>query len=90
METPYPASLTDEQLAAINAGEGYARCEDPASHVVYHLIRQSPEPTIDDAYIREKLAEAQKDIDEGRIAEWNLSEIKQELWKRLANKHDGN
>src|SRR3954447_26002508 len=60
MEPTHQVSLTPEQLAAISAGGGFAHCEDPATHVHYHLI-QYELPTVDDDYIRSKLAEAQVD-----------------------------
>jgi hypothetical protein len=85
METPYQAPLTPEQLAAINAGDGFARCEDPVTHVQYQLIRDEP-ITLDDDYFREKLAEAQADVDRGDVAEWNVDEIKRELAERLSKK----
>ena len=78
MEPTYPAALTPEQLAAINAGGGFARCEDPTTHVQYQLIQCEP-TTIDDDYIREKLAEAKADMDRGDYAEWDVDEIKREL-----------
>ncbi len=86
METLHQAALTTDQLAAVAAGGGYARCEDPKTHIVYHLIRQSEPSTIDDDYVREKLAEAYADIENGNYAEWNLEEIKRELRNRLAAK----
>jgi hypothetical protein len=88
MEPTHQVSLTPEQLAAINAGGGFAHCEDPATHVHYHLI-QYELPTLDDDYIREKLAEAQADIDRGNVADWDVEEINRELHARLANKQAG-
>ncbi len=89
MEISSQTPLTPEQIAAVNAGGGYARCEDPATHEVYHLIRQGNQSLIDDDYIREKLAEAQADIEQGKFAEWNVEEIKQELRQRFANTTPG-
>lgn len=77
METPYPAPLTGDQLAAINAGEGHACFIDPTTNVVYHVVAEGPSASISDDYIREKLAEAQADVDRGAIAEWNVDEVKQ-------------
>jgi hypothetical protein len=45
--------------------------------------------TIDDEYIREKLAEAQADMDRGDYAEWDVDEIKRELRDRLAKSNPG-
>jgi len=89
METPSPAPLTPEQLAAINSGDGYARFIDPTTRVVYHLIKQSEPPAIDDQYVREKLAEAQADVDRGDVAEWNLTEVKQEVRDCIAKRRIG-
>ncbi len=83
MEPTHQVSLTPEQLAAITAGGGFAQCEDPVTHVQYQLIQVDPS-AVDDDYIREKIAEAQDDVDNGNIAEWNLNEIKQKLHARLA------
>ena len=82
MDTTYPAPLTPEQLAAMNAGGGFAHCEDPITHLRYHIVQYEP-PTIDDDYVRAKLAEAQADIDEGRVAELDTSEIKRQLRERF-------
>jgi hypothetical protein len=89
MESTHQAALTPEQIAAINAGGGFAHCEDPTSHVHYHLIQYEPPTHDDDDYIREKLAEAQADIDRGDVAEWNLAEIKRDLHEHLAKKQAG-
>jgi hypothetical protein len=84
METSYQTPLTPEQIAAVNAGGGYARCEDPTTREVYHLVRQGAAVLIDDEYVREKLLEAQADIDQGRVADWSLDEIRNELKQRIA------
>ncbi len=89
METTFQAPLTPEQFSAIAAGGGYARCEDPQRHVVYHLYEQGTAPTIDDDYVREKLAEAQADVDQGRVAPWDVEEVKRKLRDRLAKKQSG-
>jgi len=44
------------------------------------------EPTLDDDYIREKLAEAQASIDRGEVMEWNVEEVKAEVRRRLADR----
>jgi glucan phosphorylase len=85
MENAQFLPLTPEQVAAVTAGGGFARCEDPNTHVVYELIRHC-ESTIDDDYVRQKLAEAEDDMKHGRCAEWNLDEVKRELRDRLAAK----
>ena len=86
MDNTFQVPLTPEQLAAISAGGGYARCEDPTTRIHYQLVQFEPS-TIGDDYFREKLAEAQNDVDRGLVAEWNVDEIKRELQSRLANKH---
>jgi hypothetical protein len=90
METPSPAPLTPEQFAAINAGAGHAQLIDPTTQVVYHVFQQPSRPTVDDEYVRTKLAEAQADVDSGKIADWNVDELKQELRQRLAKKQSQN
>lgn len=74
MEPSFQASLTPEQIAAIQAGGGFARCEDPSTHVHYQLTQFEP-PTLDDDYIREKLAEAALDIERGNVSDWDVNEI---------------
>jgi hypothetical protein len=86
MQTAHPAPLTAEQLAAITAGGGYACCEDPATHSVYHLIQQPARPTIDDEYVRQKIEEAYADAEKNGFQPLNMSAIKQELQGRLASK----
>jgi len=83
METTHQAPLTPEQLAAINAGGGFAQCEDPATHVRYQLI-QCEQPTIDDDYIREKIEAAY--ADPAGYEPLNMTAIKAELQRRLAAK----
>jgi hypothetical protein len=84
MDVPFPAPLSAEQLAAINAGDGHARLIDPGTQVVYHVIAQVEQPTISDDYVREKLAEAQADVDRGDVAPWDAAEMKRELYERLS------
>ena len=81
METTYQASLTPEQLAAIHAGGGFARCEDPRTHLHYQLIQLVPS-TIDDEYIREKAEEAY--ADPAGCGPLDMTAIKAELNRRLA------
>lgn len=89
METTFQAPLTLEQLSAIAAGGGYARCEDPQRHVVYHLYEQGPAPTIDDDYVREKLAEAYADIEQNGLKPLDMEAVKEEFRRRLALKARG-
>ena len=83
MEKIFQAALTPEQLAAIKAGGGFAHFEDTKNHVHYHLVQYEP-PTLDDDYIREKLAEAQASIDRGDVADWNVEELKREFREAFA------
>ncbi|HEY2760723.1 MAG TPA: hypothetical protein VGI75_08265 [Pirellulales bacterium] len=86
MEDAYPAALTPDQLAAIAAGGGYARCEDPKTHVVYHLVKQGDAPMIDDDYVRAKLQEAYDDIEKNGLQPLNMAEIRAEFQRRLQGK----
>ncbi len=85
MEMTHQAPLTPEQLAAINAGGGFARCEDPTTHVQYHLI-QVELSSVDDNYIREKIEEAY--ADSAGFEPLDMAEIKAELHRRLAAKQN--
>ena len=88
MEKIFQAALTPEQLAAITTGGGIAHFEDPTSHVHYHLVQYEP-PTLDEDYIREKLAEAQASIDRADVADWDVDELKLEFREILAKKQAG-
>jgi hypothetical protein len=87
METTYQAALTPEQLAAINAGGGFARCEDPTSRVLYQLIQCEP-TTIDDEYVRQKIDEAYADSAKNGIAPLDMAAVKAELQRRLSRRQD--
>jgi hypothetical protein len=89
MEDTHMAPLTPEQIAAITAGNGFARCEDPNTHRQYELTEVEP-ITIPDVYIQKKIEEAYADIDRGDVAKWDVDEINRELQKRLAAKQDRN
>ena len=88
METTHQASLTPEQLAAIHAGGGFASCQDPRTSVHYHLIQYEPS-SLDEDYIREKLAEVQLDVERGNVADWDVNEILRECHDRFASKQSG-
>lgn len=81
METPFQAPLTPEQLAAINAGDGFAQFEDPATHVRYQIIRDES-PSVDDEYVREKIKEAYDDP--AGFEPLDMAAIKAELKRRIA------
>jgi signal transduction protein with GAF and PtsI domain len=82
MDNTFQVPLTPEQLAAINAGDGYARCEDPTTRIHYQLVQFEPS-TLDDNYFREKLAEAEADVARGLVAEWDIEEVRREVQSRL-------
>jgi hypothetical protein len=79
------AALTPEQLAATMASGGFAYCEDQTNHVHYFLVQYEPS-TLEDDYIREKLAEAQASIDRGDVADWDVDELKRECREAFAKK----
>jgi hypothetical protein len=84
METTHPIALTPEQIAVINEGGGFARVEDPTTHRIFLLIEQPAAPTLDDDYVREKLAEARAESERGDVADWDVEKLKRELRDRLA------
>jgi hypothetical protein len=79
MEAPLPAPLTSTQLSAIHVGHGHARFIDPETRVVYDLVAQTEMGSLPDEYIREKLAEARRDVELGDVADWNVEDLKQKL-----------
>ena len=84
-DTFFQTPFTPEQLAAIAAGGGRARVKDPNTQRVF-VISEEFESKVDDDYIREKIAEAYADCQDGNVAPWNLEEIKAKLQARLAEK----
>lgn len=76
MDAPVQASLTPEQIAAIDAGGGFARIQDPASNRQYILVAQSDPVTIDDQYVRQKVDEAYRDND---IAPLDMNAVRNKL-----------
>ena len=81
MESPLQASLTPELLAAVQAGNGFARVEDPTTHRVYFLIEQTAQPTVSDDYVRRKVDEAYA---EGDLGPLDMEAIKAEFRRRMA------
>jgi hypothetical protein len=73
------APLTPEQLAAVQAGNGFARVEDPTTHRVYLLIEQPDVPPISDDYVRRKIEEAYAEGDVGAL---DMQAIKAEFRRR--------
>ena len=85
MEHPLPAPITPEQLAALQQGNGYAELRDPATDRQFFLIEQV-EPTIDDEYVRAKLAEGIAASERGDVAAWDVEAVRAELHRRIAEK----
>jgi hypothetical protein len=84
MEAFFQGALTADQLAAIHAGGGFARMEDPQTHRVYFLIEQQPAPpTLDDEYVRQKIEEAYA---EGGVEPLDMAAIKAEFHRQQAAK----
>jgi hypothetical protein len=83
MDAPPQAPLTPEQLAAMQAGGGLARVEDPTTHRVYFLLEQSEPPALDDEYVREKVAEAYSD---GNFEPLDMEAVKAEFHRRQATR----
>ncbi len=83
MENSRFPPLTPEQLAAVNAGGGFARCEDPDTHAVYHLIQEGESRRLSDDYFREKLAEADADVAKNGLQPLDMGAIKAEFERRL-------
>ena len=84
MDASFQTPLTPEQLAAVHAGGGFARVEDPATHRIYFLIEQAEPPTLDDDYFREKIAEAYAD---GGLEPLDMQAVKAEFRRRQALKN---
>jgi hypothetical protein len=76
-------TLTPDLLAAVQAGGGFARVEDPTTHRVFFLIEQSMSPKLDDDYVREKIEEAYAD---GEFVPLDMEAIKAEFHRRQALK----
>jgi hypothetical protein len=81
MEMSNPTPLTPELVAAVHAGGGFAQVEDPDTHQLYFLIGQSHPPTLDDEYVRAKIAEAYED---GEFVPLDMAAIKAEFHRRQA------
>ena len=81
VDAPLQVSLTPEQLAAVQAGNGFARVEDPTTHRVYFLIEQPKAPSINDDYVRQKIDEAYA---EGDLGPLDMEAVKAEFRRRQA------
>ena len=85
MKHPQPAPITPEQLAALQQGNGCTELRDPSTDRLFFLIEQV-EPTIDDDYVREKLAEGIAASERGEVAAWDVEAVRAELHRRIAEK----
>jgi hypothetical protein len=85
METSFRAFVTPEQVAAVQAGDGFARVEDPSTHRVYFLIEQTGPIILGDDYFREKIDEA---YTEGGIQPLDMAKVKAEFQLRQASRDD--
>jgi hypothetical protein len=86
--TPLPAELRP-LLSARGDEPLYLR--DGETQKVYLLIEHAPAPEVDDVHLRKLLAEADDDIAQGDVSEWNVDEIKADARRRFAErrlKHD--
>lgn len=84
MDASLQTSLTPELLAAVQAGGGIARVEDPTTRRVYLLIDQGASPTLGDDYVREKIEEAYAD---GEFVPLDMEAIKSEFHRRQTMKN---
>ncbi|HEY3395561.1 MAG TPA: hypothetical protein VGK58_22865 [Lacipirellulaceae bacterium] len=89
MDTTYQAALTPEQIAAITAGGGYARCEDPTTRVQYQLVQLEP-TCLDDNYFKAKIEGAYVDAGEQGFQPLDMDALKAQLNRRLAIKPKSN
>jgi hypothetical protein len=85
MEPTHVAPLTPEQIAAIAAGGGFARCEDPTTRRKYELIEIEP-VTISDDYVRAKVEEAY--ADGAGVEPLDMASVEAELQRRLDRKRE--
>ncbi|MDZ4657622.1 MAG: hypothetical protein SH868_08590 [Bythopirellula sp.] len=85
MDLPLQISLTPELIAAVQAGAGCVRFEDPETHRMY-LLAEQYEAVLDDNYFREKLAEARHESEMGLSEPWDVEGLKAELRARYASR----
>lgn len=85
MEASPLIPMTPEQIAALEAGGSIVRAQDPKTNRHYLLIEQI-EPTLDEQYVREKLAEGLASIEAGEVSDWDVDEFKDQLRQRHADR----
>jgi hypothetical protein len=83
MDASFQVPLTPEQLAAVQAGDGFARVEDPQTHRVYFLIEEAKPVTLDQEYFRDKVEEAYAG---GGLEPLDMAAVKAEFRRRQASK----
>lgn len=76
------AAVTTEQLRALQAGEGIAHLQDPATGRTYVLIDQGEQPTLPDEYFCEKVREGLEESRRGESTPWDVDRLKQDLLTR--------
>lgn len=84
MEVNSQTFLTPEQVAAIEAGNGFAHAQDPVSRRVYLLVDQGRAPTLPDEYFRQTISEGLAEADRGESEPWDVERMKIELLRRHA------
>ena len=82
MSTPRHTHVTPEQVAAVEAGNGFAHAEDPTTHRLYLLVEQGQAPTLSDDYFRQKIAEGLAEAERGECQPWDVEVMKAELRRR--------
>jgi hypothetical protein len=82
MSVPVPTHVTPEQVAAIEAGNGLAHAEDPATHRLYLIVEQGQAPTLSNDYFRQKLSEGVAEAERGECQPWDVEGMKAELRRR--------
>ena len=83
MDNPETISITAEQIAALQAGQGIVRIQDPGTQRIYLLIDQGLQPSLSDDYFRAKINEGLAESQKGESLPWDPEQLKQELRERI-------
>ncbi len=86
MSTPSHTHVTPEQVAAVEAGNGFALAEDPTTRRIYLLVEQGQAPTLSDDYFRQKIADGLAEAERGECQPWDVEVMKAELRRRHPNR----
>jgi hypothetical protein len=79
-----PFEFTPEQRADLRQHPGETRhVEDHELHKLFMVIEQGVLPTIDEAYVRTKLMEADAAVGRQDVGAWDASLVKAEGRRRL-------